>query len=96
MAFYVILANWTDEGIRGVRQSADRVEAFRREVESAGGRVHQFLYTMGIHDVVVVAEFPSDEALNRAVLRTGMQGFVRSVTLKAWSPAEFRALVEQL
>ena len=92
MAYYVILANWTDEGIRGIRQSTDRVDAFRARVAEAGGKVLQFLYTMGVHDVVIVAEFPTDDAANRVVLHTGMQGFVRSVTLKAWSPEEFRAL----
>ncbi len=96
MPAYVFLVNWTAEGIRNVKQSPSRGEAFRKGVEQAGGKVLLFLHTMGTYDVVAAAELPSDDVANQLALRTGMQGFVRTTTLKGWSAAEFAELTRKL
>jgi uncharacterized protein with GYD domain len=96
MPAYVFLVNWTAEGIRTVKQSPARGEAFRKAVEQAGGKVLLFLHTMGTYDVVAAAELPSDDVANQLALRTGMQGFVRTTTLKGWTAAEFAELTRKL
>jgi uncharacterized protein with GYD domain len=93
MAAYVFLGNWTDEGIRQLKQAPARTDAFRTAVEAAGGKVLLTLYTMGIYDVVAAVELPNDDAANQLALRTGQLGFVRTTTLKGWTTAEFRDLV---
>jgi uncharacterized protein with GYD domain len=96
MPFYVILANWTEQGIRTVKQAPQRSDGLRQAVEAAGGRVLSLLYTMGGYDLVVSVELPSDEVANELMLRSGMQGFVRTTTLKGWSAAEFSQLSQKL
>jgi len=96
MPSYVFLVNWTDSGIRAVRDAPARSEAFRRAVEAAGGHLLSILHTMGVYDLVVAAELPSDETANQLALRTGQEGFVRTTTLKGWSASEFAALVRTL
>ena len=96
MPSYVVLVNWTVEGIKAVKKSPERAESFRKAVEQAGGRVLSFLHTMGAYDMVVALELPSDEVANQLALRTGMQGFVRTTTLKGWSSSEFAELVRKL
>jgi len=96
MPSYVVLVNWTAEGIRAVKQSPARAEAFRKSVDQAGGKVLSFLHTMGTYDLVAAVELPSDEVANQLTLRAGMQGFVRTTTLKGWSTSEFAALVQKL
>jgi len=96
MPAYVFLVSWTAEGIRTVKQSPSRGEAFRKAVDQAGGKVLLFLHTMGTYDVVAAAELPSDDVANQLALRTGMQGFVRTTTLKGWSAAEFAELARKL
>jgi uncharacterized protein with GYD domain len=96
MPSYVFLVNWTAEGIRAVKQSPQRSEAFRQSVQAAGGKVLSFLHTMGAYDLVVAVELPSDEAANRLALHAGLQGFVRTTTLKGWSTAEFTEMVRTL
>ena len=96
MPHYVMLGNWTAEGIRNVKQGPQREEAFRKAVEAAGGKVLLDLHTMGAYDFVVAVELPSDEAVNLVALRTGQQGFVRTTTLKGWSAAEFAQLVQKI
>jgi uncharacterized protein with GYD domain len=96
MPHYVVLVNWTAEGIRHVKQSPERGEAFQKAVEQAGGKVLSFLYTMGTYDLVVAVELPSDDIANQLALRTGMLGFVRTTTLKGWTANEFTELVRKL
>jgi len=96
MPFYAVLGSWTEEGIRAVKQAPQRSEAFRRSVEAAGGKVLSLLHTMGSYDVVAAIELPSDEVANELMLRTGLQGLVRTTTLKGWSDAEFARLVQKL
>lgn len=96
MAYYVILATWTSEGIRAVKQAPQRTEAFLKSVEEAGGKVLSFLHTMGAYDSVAIVELPNDDVANQLALRTGMKGFVRTTTLKGWSPSEFASLVKML
>ncbi|MGA8604947.1 MAG: GYD domain-containing protein [Thermoplasmata archaeon] len=96
MPSYVILVNWTAEGIRNVKDSPSRGESFRKSVEQAGGKVLSFLHTMGTYDLVCAVELPSDNAANQLALRAGMAGFVRTTTLKGWSAAEFAELIRTI
>jgi uncharacterized protein with GYD domain len=96
MPYYVILVNWTAEGIRKVKESPARSESFRKSVEQAGGKVLTFFHTMGAYDIVCAVELPSDDVANQLALRTGMAGFVRTTTLKGWSSKEFADLVRTL
>ena len=96
MPHYVSLVNWTDQGIRALKDTTRRSEAFRKAVESAGGKLVALLYTMGQYDLVAVTELPSDEVGNELALRLGMQGNVRTVTLKGWTEAEMAKLVQKL
>jgi len=96
MPLYAVLGNWTEKGIQAVKQAPLRGESVRKAVEAAGGKVHAFLNTMGTFDIVAVFELPSDEVANQVLLRAGMLGFVRTTTLKGWSPADFAQLVQRL
>ena len=96
MAHYVYLINWTAEGIRHVKQGPQRSAAFHQAVEAAGGRVLFDLHTMGAYDAVAAVELPSDEVANQIAIRVGLQGFVRTTTLKGWTAAEFAELVSKV
>jgi uncharacterized protein with GYD domain len=52
--------------------------------------------TMGGYDLVVVAEAPSDDVMAKFALTVGSQGNVRTTTLKAFSEAEYRGIIESL
>ena len=96
MGHYVILSSFTDQGVKNLKDSPKRVEAFRKMVESAGGKLVLSLYTMGPHDFMAVVEIPSDEKLNEIVLKTAAAGNVRTLTLKAWTVEEFASIAAKL
>ena len=88
MGHYVSLVNWTDEGARSAKDSPKRAANARALAEKLGGKLTAIYYTMGPYDVVVLSEFPNDEAASRYALEIGRLGSVRTTTLKAWTEAE--------
>lgn len=96
MAHYVYLVRWTSQGAKELKAAASRDEEFAKQVSASGGKVVTFLHTMGPYDAVVVAELPSDEAANLLALRTATRGYVTTLTLKAWTNAEFTELLKKL
>jgi uncharacterized protein with GYD domain len=88
MSTYLVLWNWTEQGLRNFKESPSRVEAFRKLVEKNGGKLVQFLYTLGKFDGATLVEAPSDEAFMKIALALGSLGNVRTTTLKAWTVAE--------
>ena len=87
MPHYIVLGNYTEQGIRNVKDSVKRDEDARHMIERAGGKM-QLYYTLGEYDFVAVLEMPSDESLLKFLLQVGQGGNVRTKTLKAWSEPE--------
>jgi len=88
MSHYLLLWNWTDQGVRSFKDSPKRVEAFKQLVEKNGGKLISFYYTMGKYDGAAIVDVPSDEAWMKMALSLGSLGNVRTTTLKAWSHTE--------
>ena len=95
MATYIVLANFTEQGIRAVKDSPARFEAFRAGAEKLDIRIKSVHYTIGAYDIVVTVE-GSDEAITGALLKLGSLGNVRTQTLRAMSLDEMKALVAKL
>ena len=60
MTTYIMLINWTEQGIRDVKSSPKRLDAARKLLGEMGGTLKAFYLTMGEFDMVVVAEAPDD------------------------------------
>jgi uncharacterized protein with GYD domain len=95
MPHYIVLGNYTEQGIRSAKDSVKRDEDARRMIEQAGGRM-QLYYTLGEYDFVAILEMPSDENLLKFLLQVGNSGNVRTKTLKAWSESEAHRVMSQL
>ena len=76
MPNYVILANWTDQGIKNVKDSVRRAEAFETAIEKAGGKSIGLYYTLGKHDMVAIVQAPNDEAIASVLYSAGSLGNV--------------------
>ncbi len=87
MAFFVVLGNWTEQGIKDVAEAPNRIKTTHSMVEKVGGKM-QLYYTLGEYDFVMVVEVPSDEAMVATVACLGSMGNVRTKTLKAWTELE--------
>ena len=96
MPTYVVLVNWTDQGIRTVKESPQRLDATRKAIEAAGGKMLGFYLTMGRYDEVLIVEGPSDAVAATLALSAGSEGNVRTETLKAFPEAEYRSIIAKI
>ena len=95
MATFITLINFTDQGIRNVKDSPERLEAFRSMVGNMGGTVKSVYWTLGNYDMVVVVE-GAEEAAMTALLKVGSLGNVRTQTLRGFSADEMGSLLSKM
>ncbi len=96
MTTYVLLMNWTDQGVKAVRESPKRLDAARKELTSMGGSFREFFLTMGDYDMVGICEAPDDAVMARFTLKVGSAGNVRTRTLKAFPESAYREVINSL
>jgi uncharacterized protein with GYD domain len=95
MAHYIILGNFTEQGIKTVKDTVKRSEAFKAMAAKAGIKVHEVYWTLGAFDIVARAE--GDEAAMTALgLTMGALGNVRTQTLRAFDAAEMGAIIAKM
>jgi uncharacterized protein with GYD domain len=96
MPTYITLYNWTEQGIKNVKGAPARIEAAIKSAEAIGGKSLGVYLTMGEYDLVSVFESPDDETASAFLLAQGMQGNVRSTTLRAFTKQQFAEIVKKL
>jgi uncharacterized protein with GYD domain len=94
MPAYVSLINWTEQGVKNVRDALNRAKAVEQAIEKAGGRKIGVWWMMGQYDAVFIFEAPDDETASRLLLGAAMQGNVRSTTMRCFSEEEMARLIQ--
>jgi uncharacterized protein with GYD domain len=96
MATYIVLTNFTDQGIRGVKDTTKRADAVRELAKKFGVTAKEFYWTLGSYDVVVVFEAPDDASMTALGMAIGSAGNVRTQTLRAFSRKEMDDVLAKL
>ncbi len=97
MPTYISLFSWTDQGIRNVRDTLERVDrASELAEEKYGVRLGQIYWTVGAYDLVSVFEAPDEQSATAFLLELGSVGNVRSTTLRAYDREEMSGILERL
>jgi len=96
MPTYVALYQWTDQGVKNVKDTVTRVQQAKAAFERAGAKNVTILWTQGAYDLVGIAEWPNEEAAQVAALALGMSGNVRSETLRAFSAEEMQRILAKI
>src|SRR5918997_1265592 len=94
MPTYIVLGNYTEQGVRNIRRVADLRQAAEQWTEAQGGRVLGNYVTLGPYDFVFIVELPSAEVALEGALLFGSQGEVRTQTLQAF-PTEAAEVIAQ-
>jgi uncharacterized protein with GYD domain len=84
---FVVLGQWTEQGIKKVGGAPERIKKTRSMIEKAGGKM-QLFYTAGKYDFVMIVEIPKEDDLMAILLCVGSMGNIRTMTMKAWTEAE--------
>ena len=93
MATFIALLDYTDQGVRNIKDSPRRADSFNEFAQKAGAQVIAQYWTIGTHDGVVILEAPNDEVAASVLLHLAAAGNVRSTTLRAYDWAEAQELV---
>lgn len=96
MTTYIMLLNWTDAGVKTLRDSPARLDKVRKQLVEMGGEMKAFYLIMGEYDMVAVCEAPDDAVAARFAMQLGMGGNVRTRTLKAFPEGAYREIVATL
>jgi uncharacterized protein with GYD domain len=95
MATYIVLSNFTDQGVRNVKETTKRADAITETAKKLGASVKQVFWTLGQYDVVAVCEAPDDAAITALGLAIGAAGNSRTQTLRAFSRDEMNAILSK-
>jgi len=95
MPHYISLVNWTEQGVRNVKESPKRADAVSALASKLGAKMDIF-YTMGEYDLVAVTQAPNDDTAMQLLLEIGKLGNVRTKTLKAWTTAEATKVISKI
>ena len=96
MSIYIVLANWTDQGARAVKDSPRRFDAAKKALEEMGGEMKSFYMTMGDYDLVAIYEAPDDAVAARFTLQVAQLGNIRTRTMKAFPETAYREIIASL
>jgi uncharacterized protein with GYD domain len=96
MPTYIMLANFTNQGISKVKDSPKRADDFKNSAKKAGATVKEVFWTLGQYDVVAIVEAPDDVTMTALGLATGKLGNVRTQTLRAFSAADMKNILGKM
>jgi uncharacterized protein with GYD domain len=93
MPTYIGLLNWTDQGVRGFKETVNRYRQAKQAFEAQGVRFRDVYWTMGETDIVAVLEADDEAALAAATLQLGAQGNIRTRMMRAFSEQEMEGVI---
>ena len=96
MATYIVLTSFTDQGVRGAKDTTKRADAVKEQAKKFGVTVKEFFWTLGTYDVAGIFEAPDDASMTALGLAIGAAGNVRTQTMRAFSREEMNGVLAKL
>jgi len=96
MATYIALVNFTDQGIRHIRQTTERAKGLMNAAANLGIKIKDIYWTLGAFDAVFTAEAPDDETMTAFAASMGSLGNIRTQTMRAFSTQEMNQILAKL
>ena len=96
MQTYLIQTQWTEQGIKMMKESPKRLDLGKKKLKDMGGELKAFYMTMGEYDSLAIVEAPNDETLAAYLLWLGSQGNLRTHTVKAFTEEEYRKILGEM
>lgn len=96
MPTYVTLSNFTEQGIKSIKDSPKRAEAFKAAARQHGCTVREILWTHGPYDVISIIEAPDEVTASALALSVAKLGNIKGQTLRAFSATEFAQIADKV
>lgn len=96
MATYIVLLNYTEQGIHNIKDTTKRADAVREMAKKFGVTAKDFYWTLGSYDVVNIFDAPDDTSMAALLASLGTLGNVRTLTLRAFSEEDMNGIIAKL
>ena len=96
MATFIVLGQFTDQGIRNVEATSERADAAKKLAKKFSIKVREIFWTIGRYDLALIVEAPDDETMMALGMSFGKLGNVRTETLRAFPQAEIGHILERV
>ena len=96
MPMFVLFLNWTEQGIRAIKDAPKRAQAAQELAKKVGVEIRDVYLTSGDDDLLVIVDTPNGDNVAKFAMALGAQGNVRTRTVRAWPQAEFQKLIAEL
>ena len=96
MPTYIVLGQFTDQGIRNVKETTKRAQALKDMAKKFGATVHAVYWTVGQYDIATIVDAPDDTSVNALLLSVGALGNIRTQTLRAFSADEMGQILGRM
>jgi uncharacterized protein with GYD domain len=96
MAHFIVLAKFTDQGLKAVADTTKRADAVKELAKKAGCTMKEAYWVLGPHDVVLVFDAPNDETMTALALSIAKLGNVNTETLRAFTAAEMGTILSKM
>ena len=96
MATYISFLNFTEQGVKTIKDLPARIAAGRQAFEANGGKLLNYYLTLGAQDAVVVFEAPDDETVASIALATAGLGNLRTTSMRAFTEAEIPGILSKM
>jgi uncharacterized protein with GYD domain len=96
MLTYVVLANFTEQGIKTIKDTTKRADAAKEVAGKFGVRMTDIYWTQGQYDIVTLCQADNEASIAAFGLALSSQGNVRFQTLRAFTREEMSGIVAKL
>jgi uncharacterized protein with GYD domain len=96
MPTYIVLGQFTEQGIRNVKDTSKRADAAKELAKKLGAKVLDLYWTIGRYDVAFIIEAPDDATITAFALSSGKLGNVRTETLRAFAQSEINQILNRV
>jgi len=94
MATFITTIQFTDQGVKAIRQTTQRVAAFEELARQLGAKVTHIYWTLGNYDGLIIFD-AGDEAAATLMMRLGADGNVRTKTVRAFTAPEVSKMLNR-
>ena len=96
MVTYVVLAKFTEQGVRNAKDSPKRADAFKEMAKTFGVAVKEIVWTQGRYDIVTLVDAPDESSAMSLNLSLAALGNVRTETMRAFSATEMTKIIGKM
>ena len=93
---FIMSLNWTEQGIRSVKETPRRSQAARELGKKMGVDIKATYLTTGDSDLLAIVEATDGDNVAKFAMTLAAAGNVRTRTVRAWPEAEAVKLISEL